>query len=200
MNLIKLYLLSLKKSFTLQGRASRSEFAVSYAVGIFLSLLIIFILGICLANITRPIAHSDISGNYSPIDDSPTEQQSGQLLAHSTDDGSPMPSAQLTKAKFQELSDESTITEPQQKLNKAEAAYDEKTALLTLFGFFLSILTYVVLCFAVTIRRLHDLDHSGYFYLFLLVIPVSWIMLALLLFARGTKGPNRYGLAADTLQ
>ena len=45
----------------------------------------------------------------------------------------------------------------------------------------------------VTIRRLHDLNRSGFQY-WLLMVPGYNIYLALILwFKRGTKGPNRYG-------
>ena len=44
-----------------------------------------------------------------------------------------------------------------------------------------------------TIRRFHDLDKSGWFYLFLFV-PVADVIVSLyLVFAKGTDGPNRYG-------
>ncbi|KAA9007797.1 DUF805 domain-containing protein [Histidinibacterium aquaticum] len=46
---------------------------------------------------------------------------------------------------------------------------------------------------AVTVRRLHDLDKSGWFAL-LLLIPIVNIVLILIWFTQpGTKGPNRYG-------
>ena len=47
------------------------------------------------------------------------------------------------------------------------------------------------------IRRCHDLDRSGWFYL-LMFIPIIDLFVALyLLFAAGTPGPNQYG--ADPL-
>jgi uncharacterized membrane protein YhaH (DUF805 family) len=43
---------------------------------------------------------------------------------------------------------------------------------------------------AVTVRRMHDSDHSGWWALFLLALPlVVWIMACF----DGTPGPNRYG-------
>lgn len=45
----------------------------------------------------------------------------------------------------------------------------------------------------VTVRRFHDIDHSGLYWLTLL-IPLYNIYLGLvLLFERGTDGPNRFG-------
>lgn len=44
-----------------------------------------------------------------------------------------------------------------------------------------------------TIRRCHDLNKSGWFYLFLFVPFADLIVSLYLLFAKGTTGPNRYG-------
>lgn len=47
--------------------------------------------------------------------------------------------------------------------------------------------------FCSTIRRLHDLDRPGA-HIFLLAIPIYNVYLnCVLLFRRGTNGPNRYG-------
>jgi uncharacterized membrane protein YhaH (DUF805 family) len=45
---------------------------------------------------------------------------------------------------------------------------------------------------AVTIRRLHDQDKSGWFYL-LAFIPIANIVLLVFMFLEGTRGPNRFG-------
>ena len=44
-----------------------------------------------------------------------------------------------------------------------------------------------------TIRRLHDLDKSGWFYLVMLVPLINLIFLIYLLFVKGTGGTNRFG-------
>ena len=44
-----------------------------------------------------------------------------------------------------------------------------------------------------TIRRLHDLDKSGWLYLIMLVPIINLIFLVYLLFVKGTVGSNRYG-------
>ena len=44
-----------------------------------------------------------------------------------------------------------------------------------------------------TIRRCHDLDKSGWFYLFLFVPVADFIVTLYLLLAKGTEGPNHYG-------
>jgi len=66
----------------------------------------------------------------------------------------------------------------------------EPTALLV--GYLLALAGAVVIAFE-AVKRLHDLDRPGAHY-WLLLIPVYNIYLALvLLFKRGTSGPNRYG-------
>jgi uncharacterized membrane protein YhaH (DUF805 family) len=53
---------------------------------------------------------------------------------------------------------------------------------------------------AVQVRRLHDLDRTGW-WIFLAVIPlIGWIILIIWYCSRGTAGPNRFGpdaLATD---
>jgi len=44
------------------------------------------------------------------------------------------------------------------------------------------------------VRRLHDFDQSGWWYLLMLVPAVNIILGLVLLFAPGTPGPNRYGM------
>ena len=44
-----------------------------------------------------------------------------------------------------------------------------------------------------TIRRLHDLDKSGWFYLILMIPYVNFIFALYVIFAPGTVGPNKYG-------
>jgi uncharacterized membrane protein YhaH (DUF805 family) len=56
---------------------------------------------------------------------------------------------------------------------------------------------------AVTIRRLHDLDKSGWHILVGLIPLVGGIILIIWYATEGTRGPNRYGpdpLAADAAQ
>ena len=50
---------------------------------------------------------------------------------------------------------------------------------------------------AVVVRRLHDTDHSGWWYFIVLVPLVGAILLLVWFCTRGTNGPNRYG--ADPL-
>ena len=46
---------------------------------------------------------------------------------------------------------------------------------------------------AVTVRRLHDTDHSGWWYL-LVVIPIIGILVLLYWYVKpGTEGPNQFG-------
>lgn len=46
---------------------------------------------------------------------------------------------------------------------------------------------------AVGVRRLHDIDASGWWYLLVLVPVVGLIMIIALMFMEGTPGPNRFG-------
>jgi uncharacterized membrane protein YhaH (DUF805 family) len=50
---------------------------------------------------------------------------------------------------------------------------------------------------SVGIRRLHDLDRSGWWYLLFLIPLVGWIILIFWFCTKGTDGPNRFG--ADRL-
>jgi uncharacterized membrane protein YhaH (DUF805 family) len=51
---------------------------------------------------------------------------------------------------------------------------------------------------AVTVRRLHDIGKSGWWYLFGLIPIVGWITLLVWFCRKGTSGSNLYG--ADPLQ
>ena len=46
---------------------------------------------------------------------------------------------------------------------------------------------------AVTARRLHDQNRSGWWQLIGLIPFIGWILLALSLIREGTRGPNNYG-------
>ena len=46
---------------------------------------------------------------------------------------------------------------------------------------------------SVTVRRLHDLDRSGWWMLLDLVPLVGWIILLVWFCAKGTDGPNSFG-------
>ncbi|HOB13458.1 MAG TPA: DUF805 domain-containing protein [Novosphingobium sp.] len=46
---------------------------------------------------------------------------------------------------------------------------------------------------AVTVRRLHDTNRSGWFILISLIPLVGSIVLLVFLFSEGTRGPNNYG-------
>jgi len=59
---------------------------------------------------------------------------------------------------------------------------------------------------ALSIRRLHDTDRSGWWMLLLFLIFIGWIVLIVFWCLQGTRGANRYGdspdgeVAADGLQ
>lgn len=46
---------------------------------------------------------------------------------------------------------------------------------------------------AVSIRRLHDINKSGWYYLLALLPIIGWIWLIVLFATDGTRGPNQYG-------
>lgn len=46
---------------------------------------------------------------------------------------------------------------------------------------------------AVTVRRLHDLDKSGWWFLIALIPLIGGIWLLVLMASEGTRGPNKYG-------
>jgi uncharacterized membrane protein YhaH (DUF805 family) len=46
---------------------------------------------------------------------------------------------------------------------------------------------------AMSIRRLHDLDRSGWWYFLVLIPIVGWIILLIWCCTKGTEGPNRFG-------
>jgi uncharacterized membrane protein YhaH (DUF805 family) len=46
---------------------------------------------------------------------------------------------------------------------------------------------------AVMVRRLHDTDHSGWWYFIILVPLIGFILLLVWFCSKGTDGPNRYG-------
>jgi len=47
--------------------------------------------------------------------------------------------------------------------------------------------------FAITARRLHDLNFSGWWQIAILLIPFGQLVFIALFFIKGTKGPNNYG-------
>lgn len=46
---------------------------------------------------------------------------------------------------------------------------------------------------AVLVRRLHDTDHSGWWFWLVIIPIIGWIVLIFFLASAGTPGPNRYG-------
>jgi uncharacterized membrane protein YhaH (DUF805 family) len=46
---------------------------------------------------------------------------------------------------------------------------------------------------AVSIRRLHDLDRTGWWILLALIPVIGWIILLIWYMSKGTDGPNRFG-------
>ncbi len=55
-------------------------------------------------------------------------------------------------------------------------------------------IVYAIATVSYGVRRLHDFDKSGWWYLLLFVPIANLVMGLVLLFAPGTQGANRYGL------
>ena len=55
------------------------------------------------------------------------------------------------------------------------------------------ILATILPLLSVSVRRLHDLDRSGWWVLLDLVPIVGWIVLLMWFCTKGTDGPNRFG-------
>lgn len=57
----------------------------------------------------------------------------------------------------------------------------------------LFILIMLIPAIAVSVRRLHDIDKSGFWYLLIFVPIIGWIWLLIFFLQEGTYGPNKYG-------
>lgn len=66
--------------------------------------------------------------------------------------------------------------------------------IFTILGYALYILGIVIGIFA-SVQRFHDLNHSGWRFLFFLIPIVNIVFACILLFQRGTAGDNQYGAA-----
>ena len=58
-----------------------------------------------------------------------------------------------------------------------------------------TLVSLVLICpaISVAVRRLHDLDRSGWWFWIVLIPLVGWIILLVWDCTRGTPGPNRFG-------
>lgn len=74
---------------------------------------------------------------------------------------------------------------------------DSTSTLITIFAGIIGILLFIA-TLSLIIRRLHDLDKSGWLALVLLIPFIGFLFTLYLWFAKGTDGPNSYG--ADPLQ
>lgn len=73
---------------------------------------------------------------------------------------------------------------------------DSTSTLITIFVGIIGILMSITML-SLIVRRLHDLDKSGWFALILLIPFVGFLFSIYLWLAKGTDGPNQYG--ADPL-
>ena len=66
-------------------------------------------------------------------------------------------------------------------------------------GFVVILVLYLYFLIVITVRRLHDLNRSGWLILLFLLPLVNIFMGLYLLLGSGTKGSNKYGLPRETL-
>ena len=79
------------------------------------------------------------------------------------------------------------------------AVVDTITGTMGMFGDagllgFLFELAIIVPSFALGVRRLHDINRTGWWLLLWFVLLIGWIVLILWAIERGDKGANKYGL------
>ena len=70
---------------------------------------------------------------------------------------------------------------------------DSSLPMIILLLFWLAVILPTI---AVTVRRLHDTDHSGWWYWIALVPVIGGLWLLYFMVIGGTSGPNRFGGAA----
>jgi uncharacterized membrane protein YhaH (DUF805 family) len=70
---------------------------------------------------------------------------------------------------------------------------------LTSIGVLIMVLAYVYFALVVTVRRLHDMDRSGWWALLLLLPLINIFVWLYIVFGSGDRGINQYGPARITL-
>jgi uncharacterized membrane protein YhaH (DUF805 family) len=60
-------------------------------------------------------------------------------------------------------------------------------------------IAYFLIGLDLVMRRLHDMNQSGWWAIFLLLPPANTVLGIVLLFIPGTNGPNRYGMPVKGL-
>lgn len=63
----------------------------------------------------------------------------------------------------------------------------------SVFGTFILVMVYYIATVSYGVRRLHDFDKSGYWYLLTFVPVANFVMSLVLLLAPGSVGANSYG-------
>ncbi|MEO5705997.1 MAG: DUF805 domain-containing protein [Alteraurantiacibacter sp.] len=89
---------------------------------------------------------------------------------------------------------------PWDQMVKSGANYDPDALPGPIFwlGLVLTVLWYLftfIPDIAVTVRRFHDQDLSGWLYLIRFIPYIGWIVVAVFMFIDGQRGENKYGLA-----
>ena len=69
---------------------------------------------------------------------------------------------------------------------------DDNLSIYSLFFIVISMYLAIIQYFPLAIRRLHDLNASGW-YVLLTFVPFGQLLILWLMFKKGTDGPNKYG-------
>ncbi len=80
--------------------------------------------------------------------------------------------------------------------DQAPTGVEPEPGILTWIGICLMLLFWagtLIPSIAVTVRRLHDQDLSGWFYLLVLIPYLGGLVIFVFMCIRGTRGPNRFG-------
>lgn len=71
-------------------------------------------------------------------------------------------------------------------------------AIMFIVGILIFFIILIYSSWVLGMKRFHDLDHSGWWMLLLLVPIVGFFVILYLLFFKGTEGPNRFGNSPDS--
>ena len=76
-----------------------------------------------------------------------------------------------------------------------EVSYKDNTVIGTIFGAIVVLyyLASLIPSISVTVRRLHDIDKSGWWYFINFVPAIGGLWALVLMCIDGTRGPNQYG-------
>jgi uncharacterized membrane protein YhaH (DUF805 family) len=162
--------------FTTKGRDTRFEFLFFFIFYCILFILFASLLGV--------IFSYQLKDN--PKFEQEKKQAMGVISRNKKLDSNGVSAPKRNKKNPRPLSFE----EQWEEENFRSLSFEEKV-IFSILG--LGFLLLLLLVSMASIRRLHDMDESGFFSLFLLNPAISGIFLAILFFKKGTDRPNIYG-------